>query len=198
VSDLRGAGAAVKLEMIAGIIPVEANGDRWTLAAKLRRSREVAQSRAELASILGLEATDIDANALWVNAGKEQLVVPLTSDDAVKRARPRADAFAALKSEDGQSMAFVFHDRGDAARSVLARFFFPSGPAILEDPATGSACSNLGGWYQLTRPGEAVERVVSQGEMVRRPSTLYLAVDAGGAIRVGGRVIELGRGRIEI
>ena len=35
------------------------------------------------------------------------------------------------------------------------------------------------------------------GEAVRRPSTLYLSVK-GGTIRVGGNVIELGRGALSL
>lgn len=204
VRDVCEAGEALTLEMIAGIIPVNAQGNRWTLAAKAHRWREVTQSRGELASILGLDASDIAERPLWVNAGKEQLIVPVASEDAVRRARPRSDAFSQLKSEDGQSMAYVFHDAGDRAGTVLSRFFFPSGPAILEDPATGSACANLGGWYRAMRPGQGVERVVSQGEAVQRPSTLYLSVapasgmGEGGRIFVGGRVIELARGMMDI
>ena len=73
-------------------------------------------------------------------------------------------------------MAYVFHDAGDAAGTVESRFFFPSGPAVLEDPATGSACANLGGWFGVIRPQVDIARVVSQGEAVQRPSTLYLDV----------------------
>jgi PhzF family phenazine biosynthesis protein len=196
VRALKG-GDAVKLEMKAGVIPVEAQGDTWTLGANAPRWREAAEPRAELAAILGLDAGDIAERPLWVSAGREQLVVPLKSPGAVRRARPRPDAFSRLKSEDGQSMAYVFADTGDAAGSVESRFFFPNGPAIVEDPATGSACANLGGWFCALRPGADVERVVSQGEAVSRPSTLRLAV-RGGAIFVGGRVIELGRGRVEL
>jgi PhzF family phenazine biosynthesis protein len=132
-----------------------------------------------------------------VSTGREQLIVPLTSREAVRRARPSPDAFARLKSSEGASMAYVFHDAGDAAGTVESRFFFPNGPAILEDPATGSACANLGGWFTVIRPGTNVVRVVSQGEAVMRPSTLYLDV-ANGEIRVGGDVIELAQGRLEI
>lgn len=195
VRALKG-GDRVTLEMKAGVIPVEAAGDVWTLGANRPRWREVAESRADLAAILGLEAADLGERPLWVNAGKEQLVVPVASAEAVRRARPRPDAFSRLKSEDGQSMAYVFSDAGDAAGTVESRFFFPSGPAILEDPATGSACANLGGWFCALRPGARIDRVISQGEAVSRPSTLRLAV-RDGAIFVGGRVIELARGTIE-
>jgi predicted PhzF superfamily epimerase YddE/YHI9 len=80
---------------------------------------------------------------------------------------------------------------------VHARFFFPSGGAILEDPATGSACANLGAWFTRTRPGEDIERVVMQGEAVARPSRLHLTVNDG-AVRVGGDVVELARGTLEL
>jgi PhzF family phenazine biosynthesis protein len=198
VRSLQSPGDSLTLEMKAGVIPVSSAGDRWTLTANAPTWREVAQSRAELADILGLEAADIAERPLWMKAGKEQLVVPVRDAGAVRRARPRADAFTRLQSEDGQSMAYVFADAGDAAGSVEARFFFPSGPAILEDPATGSACANLGGWFRAIRPNAAVERVISQGEAVKRPSTLYLSVTGDAAIRVGGDVIELGRGHIEL
>lgn len=197
VRALRGGGDAVALEMKAGIIPVNARGDRWTLQANAPRSRAMELTRAELEEILGLAAGDVAEWPLWVNAGKEQLVVPVTGAEAVRRARPRGDAFSRLKSEDGHSMAYVFHDAGDTAGTVQARFFFPSGAAILEDPATGSACANLGGWFGVVRPKADVRRTVMQGDAVGRPSTLYLDVTHG-AIHVGGDVIELGRGSVAL
>lgn len=197
VRSLRRGEDAVTLEMAAGTIPVTAAGDRWTLAARAPRWREARESRAELASMLGLAESDIGERSLWVNAGKEQLMVPVTSERAVRAARPRGDVFSRLQSEDGQSMAYVFADAGDAERTVQARFFFPSGTAILEDPATGSACANLGGWFCALRPGADVERDVSQGEAIARASSLRLQVRAG-AIFVGGKVIELGRGSVSL
>jgi PhzF family phenazine biosynthesis protein len=194
VRSLAGRGDSLTLEMKAGVIPVSAQGDRWTLRANAPRSREVTESRADLAAILGLAESDIAERPLWVAAGKEQLIVPLKSAEAVRRAKPKADAFSRLKSEDGHSMAYVFALSGS---QVEARFFFPSGPAILEDPATGSACANLGGWFATLQSGADIERTVSQGEAVQRPSTLYLSVK-GGAIHVGGDVIELGRGTVNI
>jgi PhzF family phenazine biosynthesis protein len=197
VRSLKNAGDGITLEMKAGVIPVTAKGDRWTLQAVAPRSRGMEISRAELEPILGLREGDVADWPLWVNAGKEQLVVPVRSVDAVRRASPRPDAFSRLRSEDGQSMALVFHDAGDESRTVEARFFFPKGPAILEDPATGSACANLGGWFTVIRPQTDIVREVSQGEMVGRPSTLNLSVTKG-AIHVGGRVIELGRGTVTL
>lgn len=195
VRSLRGGGDALALEMQAGIIPVNARGDRWTLQAVEPRSRAVEHTRAELEDILGLEPGDVAEWPLWVSTGREQLMVPVASAEAVRRASPRADALVRLKNADGAGMAYVFHDAGDAAGTVESRFFFPKGPGIVEDPATGSACANLGGWFTVVRPRTDVTRVVSQGEAVGRPSTLYLDVRHG-AIHVGGDVIELGRGTL--
>jgi PhzF family phenazine biosynthesis protein len=190
-------GDSLSLEMKAGIIPVAARGDRWTLQANAPKARALEIMRGELEEILGLNPGDVAEWPLWVSTGREQLIVPLVSPEAVRRAAPRSDAFARLKSEDGNSMAYVFHDSGDAAATVESRFFFPSGAAVLEDPATGSACANLGGWFTVVRPQTDVKRTVSQGEAVQRPSTLYLDV-TGGTIHVGGDVIELGRGRVRL
>jgi trans-2,3-dihydro-3-hydroxyanthranilate isomerase len=132
-----------------------------------------------------------------MKAGKEQLVIPLKSVEAVRRASPRADTFSRLANDEGQSMAYIFADEGDKSGSVVCRFFFPNGSAILEDPATGSACANLGGWFCATRPGADIRRTVSQGDEVKRPSTLFLEVKAG-VIFVGGDVVELGRGSVSL
>jgi PhzF family phenazine biosynthesis protein len=133
---------------------------------------------------------------LWVNAGTEQMMVPVGTADAVARAAPRADIFLKLGAAEPPK-AYVFFDEGDTTRRVTARFFFPSTAGVIEDPATGSACANLGGWFCHTRPGTDVERVISQGEAVARPSTLHLAVRSA-TVFVGGDVIELGGGAVEI
>src|SRR2546430_11765476 len=77
------AGDRLTLEMPAGIIPVRASGDRWTLTAKTPTWREVAEPRLTLAAMLGLEEHDIGERPLVVNAGTEQLIRPLTNQAAV-------------------------------------------------------------------------------------------------------------------
>ena len=196
VRALRNAGDAVTLEMRAGVIPVEAKGDRWTLSANPAKTRVPGVPRREIAAALSLEDADLASDPLWVSTGTEQLMVPVRSAAVVERARPDSARFLGLGSAEPVK-AYVFHDEGDAARRVKARFFFPTATGVNEDPATGSACANLGGWFAAARPGADVEREVSQGEAVQRPSTLHLAV-RGGGIFVGGSVIGLGRGTIDL
>lgn len=204
-------GDELTLEMKAGTIPVSAQESRWTLQANAPRWRELAEPPAAIAAMLGLQPRDIGERPLWVSTGREQLIVPLTSDEAVRRARPQPDALSRFASEDGASMAYVFAPRTSADASaeppagttarrqlLLSRFFFPQGPAVLEDPATGSATANLGGWCIALGRDLPCRFEISQGEQAGRPSTLYLDVDADRKVRVSGNVIELGRGTLTI
>ncbi|MEO5764915.1 MAG: PhzF family phenazine biosynthesis protein [Casimicrobiaceae bacterium] len=196
VRALAGTGDAVTLAMQAGIIPVTADGDVWTLRANAPVHRVPAASRAELAAMLGLAEADLaSAPPLWVDTGSEQLVVALGSVDAVKRAAPRADLMQLHGSNGQRAMAYVFAREGD---HVTCRFFFPKHGAVVEDPGTGSACANLGGWLLATRAALPQRLTLDQGSAVGRPCRLGLAVDADRTIRVAGRVVELGRGAIAL
>jgi PhzF family phenazine biosynthesis protein len=195
VRDLARAGNRVTLEMTAGIIPVEAEGDTWTLQANAPKHRAPEASNADLAGMLGLDESAISGTPLWVDTGSEQLVIPLASPEAVRRAMPRAELLLQHASSAARAMAYVFAREG---KNVLARFFFSKHGAVVEDPGTGSACANLGGWLLAT--GAALPQVlsISQGEAVGRPCRLGLEVRADRSIRVSGRVVEIGRGTISL
>ena len=195
VREIKEAGDRVELEMRAGIIPVEARGDVWTLSANAPKHRAPAASPADLAGMLGLVEEDMLEGPLWVDTGSEQLVLPLATFDAVHRAKPRADAMEVHGSNGQRSMAYVFAREGDRA---LARFFFPKHGAIIEDPGTGSACANLGGWLLATGAGLPQKLTVDQGEAVGRPCRLGLEVTADRRIRVSGRVVQIGQGSIHL
>jgi PhzF family phenazine biosynthesis protein len=192
---------AITLEMQAGIIPVQARGDLWALTANKATLREIAIPMAELAAALGLDVADIVAQPgarrpLWINTGSDQLIVPLVTTAAVDRVAPDATRLARLRSAQGRQLAYVFAEAGDG--DVLARFMFEQDGAFIEDPATGSACANLGGWYLATGAAAPLVRRVHQGERVKRPSELLLSIDAKSAVRVGGQVVALGGGDIEL
>ena len=189
-------GDQLGLEMRAGIIPVTSNGNHWTLRAAAATSRLVEIQPAELSRLLGLESSDIGFQPLWMKAGREQLVIPLTSEAAVRRVRPKLELFERLKSVDGASQAYVFASTG--GKKILSRFFFPDNGAILEDPATGSACANLGAWFVAMGRRPPLEFEVSQGEFIGRPSTLQLEVNTDNEVFVGGEVIEIGSGIVNL
>jgi trans-2,3-dihydro-3-hydroxyanthranilate isomerase len=197
VRAVKGAGDAVTLEMKAGLIPVSASGDEWTLQANAPASRPVEASKAQLAQMLGIAAEEVADVPLWVNTGSEQLIISLTSADAVRRCAPDAallQRYGRVSAE--RYLAYVWAEAGDG--KVEARFFFPKGTAVTEDPATGSACANLGGWFVARQAKLPLTRTVRQGDALKRPSRLGLRVDREQRICVSGEVAELGRGVIKL
>ena len=197
VRALHATGDRVTLEMRAGIVPVEADGDVWTLQANAPAQRRPGATREQLAATLGLQVGDLLASGdpLWVDTGSEQLVIPLASFDAVRRAQPSPTALAEHGSNGKRAMAYVFARDGSR---VVARFFFPKHGAVVEDPGTGSAAANLGGWLLATGAALTQRLSIEQGDAVGRPCRLGLAVAADRSIRVSGRVIEIARGRLTL
>jgi len=158
--------------------------------------------------MLGLGESDLAPTAtappLWIDTGSEQLVIPLASADAVRRTAPRTDLMQTHGHNGQRAMAYVwaFDPEGDVGasegRAVLARFFFPRHDVVAEDPGTGSACANLGGWLLATGAALPQRFAIAQGEAVGRPCHLGLEVTDDRRIRVSGQVIELGRGSIRL
>ena len=52
------------------------------------------EPRLTLAAMLGLEVQDIGERPLWVSVGHEQMIVPLRSEEAVRRVRVRGELLA--------------------------------------------------------------------------------------------------------
>jgi PhzF family phenazine biosynthesis protein len=143
--------------------------------------------------MLRLSEASIAPDPLWVDTGAEQLVLPVATVDDVRAARPDADLLLrhAFSPSRGEAMAYVWARA--TADTLVARFFFVAG-AVLEDPATGSACANLGGWMIAAGKSLPLRATVHQGDAVKRPSRLALTVDAERQVFVGGEVVEVGRG----
>lgn len=204
VRHLRTAGDGsdkVTLEMQVGVVPVTGDGDRWTLSARPPSTRHAGASREDLARFLRLDVADIGEQPLWVDTGAEQLVIPLASVAAVRRVDPDAGSMSAWpKNSIGRSMFYVWSalDAGQSEPAIEARFFFTKHVSVIEDPGTGSACANLGGWMIATGGALPAHYVVHQGSATGRPCRLGLSVDAGGAIAVSGRVIEIGSGIVRL
>jgi trans-2,3-dihydro-3-hydroxyanthranilate isomerase len=196
VRALRNRGDQVSLELNVGVIPVAATGSEWQLRANKATTRVPKASVKELAASLGINESDIGGQPLWVNSGSEQLIVPLATEAAVRRVEIVPDKLKAATQDGPRAQAYVFASTGPT--TLLSRFFFSKGNILDEDPATGSATANLGGWYLATNSSLPLTKVISQGEYVGRPSTLRLHIDADRNVFVAGEVIELGRGFIEL
>lgn len=197
VRSMTHGGDSITLEMKAGVIPVTAQGDTWMLQANAPRIRPVEVTREQLAQMLAIDASQIAGEPLWVNAGSEQLVIPLDCAAAVDRCSPNLQLLEKYaRVSETRQLAYVWAPLDDD--HITARFFFRNGSSVIEDPATGSACANLGGWFLAQNIQLPLTRSVSQGRAVRRPSQLRLHIDANRQIFVSGMVIEVGAGNVTI
>jgi trans-2,3-dihydro-3-hydroxyanthranilate isomerase len=197
VRDLLGGGDRLNLQMQAGLVAVHANGDRWTLQAGQPTWHRPSCTRGELAHMLGIDQSEVLDGPLWVDTGSEQLVIALASPQAVARCRPNAELLARHAiGEKRRGLAYVWSRSAD--QEVCARFFLEKHGGVLEDPGTGSACANLGGWFIAHGIAGPLTARVSQGDHLGRPCRLDLHVDAARRIFVSGRVLALGRGEISL
>jgi PhzF family phenazine biosynthesis protein len=196
-SVIAGDRTRVVLDLAAGLVPVTRSGDAWTLrAARPPESRPVDATRAQLAQMLGLPDGAVCDEPLWVSCGLEQLVIPIASSALVRAAQPVPELLARWGHLDARDGAMAYLWAADDPTWTV-RFFFTANGAVREDPATGSACANLGGWHILQRRAP-MSATLRQGDAVGRPSRLGLRVDADGGIHVTGSVIELARGAADL
>ncbi|TAG01187.1 MAG: PhzF family phenazine biosynthesis protein [Burkholderiales bacterium] len=192
-------GTSLTLSMQAGDIPVnrdEATG-AWTFTANPHSSRESGISPGDLAAMLGLAESDLAGVARYVDTGSDQLVIPVASLDALSRVKPNEAAMQQLvRTQLGRYLAYavvrIARDR------FQVRFFFPTKSGLTEDPGTGSACANLGGY--LLDSGEATPAnfTVTQGQFMDRLNVLQLSLTTERRIQVGGRVLMLGGGTVNL
>lgn len=190
---------AMRLELATGLVEVHAVGDRWRLKVPhAPRARAPRATRGELAIALGVRERLLGDRPLVVDTAVDQLVVPVASVEAVYDLNPDPAAFAkvARSATRPESVAYVWSVADDGA--IHARCLYRTNAGILEDPATGSACGNLGGWMIANGDTEAGRWLVHQGSAAGRPSRLELELDGEGGIYVAGLVTELGAGVIEL
>ncbi|SME96156.1 PhzF family phenazine biosynthesis protein [Pseudogulbenkiania subflava] len=183
------------LETNAGPIPLTQRDGVFTLQANAATARPSGLSLADTAEMLGLSAADIVAAPEWVSTGSEQLLVRIASREAVQAARPDPQLFMQRATlHPGRSVAYLWYENDNVA---TVRLFFEQHGAVIEDPGTGSACANLGGWCALNGHQPLAWRV-EQGHAIDRLNVLELTVSAAGEVRVGGRVIFVGSGVFEL
>lgn len=192
---LLGLGDAFALRTRAGLIPIRRQDGVFRLTAVPATQRAANLEPADAAVMLGLATADIADAPMWVNAGSEQLLIRLASREAVLAARPVHELFVRHATlHPGRSIAYLWHVADNVA---TVRLFFEQQGAVIEDPGTGSACANLGGWCALNGLAPLSWRI-EQGAAIQRPNVLYLDVAADGTVQVGGKVQQLGEGTFRL
>ena len=190
--------ARLKFEEGAGLVPVEiltqggkVVGAELTAPQPLKRMTQAGAEQA--AACITLSAADIrtDRQAPQiVSVGMPFLVTELTSREALRKAKPNADAFARVFPVDG-AFAIYFYTRdvppGEKPCELQARMFHPGLSGLTEDPATGSATVALAALLADLDPARDCElRLrIGQGFDMGRPSMLLTRV-----VKQGGKIVS--------
>ena len=199
----------------AGLVPVEILSEggkvlsaELTAPQTLKRLTEFSTEQA--AACLSLSAGDvrIDRHVPHViSVGLPFLAVELVSREALRRARPNADAFAkTFPVDESDAVYFYTRDVPDSEKpcDVQARMFHPGASGLSEDPATGSAtaaAAALLAELDGAADGELKLRI-GQGVDMGRPSLLLTrVVKQGGKVmsaHVGGGCVPMMEGMFEL
>lgn len=196
----------VRLELQAGVVDVdvrqEAGGlQRITMSQCPPEFLDIYDQEAILPAF-GLDPSDAlgEYPAMTVSTGTPQLMVPLRSLGALKRARVDGARFESLlPATDFFSMHLFVLQGIDQHGATFARHFTPP-PDTFEDPFTGSATGGMAAY--LWRHGLLKEPafVAQQGHWMHRPGQAFVEVVGPPSgietVKVGGYAVEVMRGEI--
>ncbi|MCB1465418.1 MAG: PhzF family phenazine biosynthesis protein [Nitratireductor sp.] len=203
----------ITLEEVAGLVPVDVRRKGGVVTAQFTApvvphaaAGEVPTPQAA-AGALGLAPSDIGfaghRTGLFVG-GPTFVFVPLSSRDALARAKPVEPAWSRITGAADTVGVYCYTPGGDASDTdYRARMFAPGG-GIPEDPATGSASALLAA--QLLAADALKEGLntirLEQGYEMGRPSDIGLEVDLSGgaihAVRISGASVRVSSGEIEV
>lgn len=201
---------AFGLEEKIGVVPcvVEAEGEGAGYARfRVPRLPEVwgeGRDAAEAAWALGIDPGEIGFGRHRPSrhsAGVAFDFVPVATLDAIRRARPSAEAFAKVFGGDHQSVFVYAQQTTHAGHHFRARMFAPSF-GIAEDPATGSATAAFAGVLMQFEPLGDGEHgfVIEQGYEMGRPSeiALQIVIENGKLVsaEIGGGAVVVSEGRL--
>ncbi len=165
------------------------------------------QAVARVAEGLGLEEEKIQATnqpVQEVSTGLPVLIVPVATLRDLQSARPRFDLLRGVLEGREASILCAFTKETIAAHSAAHARVFDSTSSV-EIPGAGAASGALAA-YLVANAAVTVTPVtclvIEQGHALDRPSTLFAEVHVRRAavaqVVVGGRVIRVGEGTVEV
>jgi PhzF family phenazine biosynthesis protein len=182
------AGVVVQ-ECGAGLVEIDNGGDRLAFAAPpLVRGGPVDDALLErVCAMLRIARADV-VDAQWVDNGPGWIGVLLPDADAVLALEP---GYVEL------DVGVVGPYPPGAPEAFEVRAFFPLNGATAEDPVTGSLNASLAGW--LLGAGRATAPYTArQGTALGRAGRVHIDRSADGTVWVGGNVVTVVAGTIEL
>jgi len=184
------------LDTSIGEVEVTAKQRGSEMAASLQSvatgQKQIARATLqEVLNCLGWNEDDLDPGIPPINAfaGAWHYILAAANRDILANLDYEFDALKDLMHREGlTTLQLIWRERDDFFHS---RNPFPIG-GIVEDPATGAAAAALGGYLRDAGLVETPFRFqIRQGEFMRMPSLIHVAVPEDGGIIVSGVARDL-------
>jgi PhzF family phenazine biosynthesis protein len=172
-----------------GLVPIRRADDRLAFRAPpLIRSGPVdAQLIASIAHALNTPVID----ASWADNGPGWVAVEVRDVATLLALRPKFDDLPDIKLG-----VIARCDGGDDA-AIEVRAFYPSGGTHGEDPVTGSLNASVAQWL-MRRDPTITSYVARQGTVLGRQGRVYVDRDDAGDIWIGGHVMPVIDGVVDL
>lgn len=190
-----------------GPISVSVFARVMTMRHAVPRLGSVCDDVEPVLAMLGLESSDClpeaPIRAAW--GGMAYLVVPLCTQEAIKRIRFRTDIWerTARHWEAPKILACTMATERPSSTCKI-RVFAPD-VGLVEEAATETACGPLAAYlarYGLIPSEPSQVLVVEQGAEIERPSYMHVVIERAGrqigSVRVGGQCVSVGSGTIGV
>ena len=156
-----------------------------------------------IARVLSIPADSIDPlfPVQEVSTGLPFIIVPITTRNAVRKARINREAYDDLIRTTRSKAVFIFSPEPYKPENTFNARMFADYYGVPEDPATGSANGCLAGYLLHHRyfGNMPVDIRVEQGYEINRPSLIYSRAERRGEsieVYVGGNVIMVAKGQL--
>jgi trans-2,3-dihydro-3-hydroxyanthranilate isomerase len=198
--------AEILLELQAGVITVEVskeNSDHPLITmSQLPPQFLKVYEPADVLPAFGLQEEDAlhGVPIMTVSTGIPQLMVPLASLQALKRARLSIDLYTELRSCGDFFSPHLFMLEGISTEGTTFARHFGLPPDTPEDPFTGSATGGMAAYLWHHGLIEEPMFIAEQGHLMGRPGEAFVEVvgprDAIETVKVGGFAVEVMRGEL--
>jgi trans-2,3-dihydro-3-hydroxyanthranilate isomerase len=160
--------------------------------------------RAAVALVVGLQPSDIrtDAPVQVVSTGTPQLMIPVASAEALRRARLNVPAYEVLRARERFFSVHLFVLGGATPRGQTFARHFGVPPDQTEDPVTGSATGGMGAYLFHHRLLREHDFVAEQGHGMNRPGMVDVHVEGTPEdvqwVSIAGTAVVVARGTLAV
>lgn len=205
---LSGSVTQLTLELAVGPINVEIttepHGGRRIVMTQKRPSFLTIYQPADILPVFGLGPEDAlpGAPIQTVSTGTPQLMIPLRSLDALRRAHMRHTAYTTLRQTADFFSPHLFCLQGITPAGQTFARHFGTPPDTMEDPFTGSATGGMAAYLWRYGLIDTPVFTAEQGHWMQRPGQATVEIIGSRnnieAVKVGGTAVTVLKGELTI